>query len=379
MVTMVHVDEVGTARRWAMLAIALGSTAGANVFINGVAFLIPALHAERGLDLANAGLLSAMPSFGMVLTLIAWGALIDKFGERIALVTGLALTAVAAFAAAESPSLTLTGALLLLGGAAAAACNSASGRVVVGWFPPHQRGTVMGIRQMAQPLGVAAGALVIPRIAEGHGVATALLFPAIVCAVSSAVCLVGIIDPPRPPRSEAPEEHLANPYRGSRVLWLIHGVSVLLVVPQVVVWTFTLVWLVTDRGWSIGAASVMVTVAQLVGALGRVAAGMWSDRWGSRMRPIRAIAASASRCSISGDTWGCSWEFIPSSYPPARKTPGGCSGWKPIPSSCRTTIHTHSPRPCTPRSPASRCSCGSLAPTCPHTAGSFSARPTPIA
>lgn len=95
---MVHVDEVGTARRWAMLAIALGSTAGANVFINGVAFLIPALHAERGLDLANAGLLSAMPSFGMVLTLIAWGALIDKFGERIALVSGLALTAVAAFA-----------------------------------------------------------------------------------------------------------------------------------------------------------------------------------------------------------------------------------------------------------------------------------------
>ncbi|MGX9215519.1 MFS transporter [Mycobacteroides abscessus subsp. abscessus] len=294
MVTMVHVDEVGTARRWAMLAIALGSTAGANVFINGVAFLIPALHAERGLDLANAGLLSAMPSFGMVLTLIAWGALIDKFGERIALVSGLALTAVAAFAAAESPSLTVTGAFLLLGGAAAAACNSASGRVVVGWFPPHQRGTVMGIRQMAQPLGVATGALVIPRIAEGHGVATALLFPAIVCAVSSAVCLVGIIDPPRPPRSEAPEEHLANPYRGSRVLWLIHGVSVLLVVPQVVVWTFTLVWLVTDRGWSIGAASVMVTVAQLVGALGRVAAGMWSDRWGSRMRPIRAIAAAAS-------------------------------------------------------------------------------------
>ncbi|GKT33125.1 Uncharacterized MFS-type transporter Rv2994, partial [Aduncisulcus paluster] len=273
MVTMVHVDEVGTARRWAMLAIALGSTAGANVFINGVAFLIPALHTERGLNLANAGLLSAMPSFGMVLTLIAWGALVDRFGERIALVSGLALTALAAFAAAEAPSLVITGVFLLLGGAAAAACNSASGRVVVGWFPPHQRGTVMGIRQMAQPLGVALGALVIPRIAEGHGVATALLFPAVVCAVSSVVCLVGIIDPPRPPRSEAPQEHLANPYRGSRMLWLIHAVSVLLVVPQVVVWTFTLVWLVTDRGWSIGAASVMVTVAQL---------------------PIRTIAAAAS-------------------------------------------------------------------------------------
>lgn len=293
MVFMVEVDQVSTARRWLMLAIALGSTAGANVFINGAAFLIPTLHTQRGLDLANAGLLSAMPSFGMVLTLIAWGVFVDRYGERLALVGGLALTAVSALAAALADTLPLTGVFLLLGGMAAAACNSASGRVVVGWFPPHQRGTVMGIRQMAQPLGVAVGALVIPQLAEKHGVAAALMFPAVVCAIAGISCMVGIIDPPRPPRSEAPEEHLANPYRNSNVLWLIHAVSVLLVVPQAVVWTFTLVWLVSDRGWSVGAAGVMVTVAQLAGALGRVAAGAWSDRLGSRMRPIRMIAAAA--------------------------------------------------------------------------------------
>ena len=49
-----------------MLAIALSATLCANVFINGAAFLIPTLHTERGLDLAEAGLLSSMPSFGMV-------------------------------------------------------------------------------------------------------------------------------------------------------------------------------------------------------------------------------------------------------------------------------------------------------------------------
>lgn len=65
--------QIGTVRRWSMLAIALGATLCANVFINGVAFLIPTLHSERGLDLSRAGLISAMPSFGMVVTLIAWG------------------------------------------------------------------------------------------------------------------------------------------------------------------------------------------------------------------------------------------------------------------------------------------------------------------
>jgi MFS family permease len=290
----VSVDPISTARRWSMLAIALSATLCANVFINGAAFLIPTLHTERGLDLAQAGLLSSMPSFGMVATLIAWGYIVDRIGERIVLALGSALTAAAAFAAASVDSLVAVGAFLLLGGMAAASSNTASGRLVVGWFPPDQRGLVMGIRQTAQPLGVALGALVIPRLAESHGVSVALLFPAVVCAVSALICAVAVIDPPRPPRAEADEQDLANPYRGSTMLWRIHAVSVLLVVPQAVVWTFTLVWLMTDRGWSAASAGAMVTFAQVLGAGGRVAAGRWSDIVGSRLRPIRTIALGAA-------------------------------------------------------------------------------------
>jgi MFS family permease len=277
-----------------MLAIALTATLCANVFINGAAFLIPTLHTERGLDLAKAGLLSSMASLGMVVTLIAWGYAVDRVGERFVLTVGSVLTAAAAFAAASVDSLVATGAFLLLGGMAAASSNSASGRLVVGWFPPEKRGLVMGIRQTAQPLGVAVGALVIPRLAESHGVSVALLFPAIVCAVSAVICGVGVLDPPRPARADAPAEHLANPYRGSAVLWRIHAVSVLLVVPQAVVWTFTLVWLMTDRGWSAASAGAMVTLAQVLGAGGRIAAGRWSDLVGARLRPIRTIALGAA-------------------------------------------------------------------------------------
>src|SRR5206468_6071174 len=170
---------------------------------------------------------------------------------------GSALIAAAAFAAASATSLLAVGAFLFLGGIAAASSNSASGRLVVGWFPPERRGLVMGIRQTAQPLGVGLGALVIPRLAESHGVSIALLFPAVVCAVSAMVCAVAVIDPPRPPRHEADEADLANPYRGSSVLWRIHAVSCLLVAPQAVVWTFTLVWLMSDRGWPAASAGAV--------------------------------------------------------------------------------------------------------------------------
>jgi MFS family permease len=290
----VTVGPISTARRWSMLVIALGATLSANVFINGAAFLIPTLHNEHGLDLSRAGLVSAMPSFGMVVTLIAWGYLVDRIGERLVLAAGSALTAAAALAAASVDSLVAMGAFLFLGGMAAASSNSASGRLVVGWFTPEQRGLVMGIRQTAQPLGVALGALVIPQLAATRGVSVALLFPALVCAVAALVTAVGVLDPPRPPRAHAHPDDLTNPYRGSSTLWRIHAVSVLLVVPQVLVWTFTLVWLMTERGWSAGSAGAMVTAAQLGGAAGRIAAGRWSDLVGSRLRPVRTIALAAA-------------------------------------------------------------------------------------
>ncbi len=285
--------ELSTGRRWAIVVVSLLVTASAFVFINGVAFLIPALEEDRGTALAEAGLLASMPSFGMVATLILWGYLLDRVGERIVLTSGSALTAVAAYAAANMHSTVAFGAWLFVGGMAAASCNSAGGRLVSGWFPPEQRGLAMGVRQAAQPLGIALGALVIPELAERSKSATsALIFPAILCAAAAVLSVVAITDPPRKEWDEATAEELANPYRRSWVLRRIHAVSALLMVPQTVTVTFMLVWLIANYKYSIALAGSLVTVSQLLGAVGRVMVGRWSDRVGSRLRPVRVMAVA---------------------------------------------------------------------------------------
>jgi MFS family permease len=133
-----------------------------------------------------------------------------------------------------------------------------------------------------------------------------MALPAIITAAAAVSCLALVIDPPRPSRSDAAEQGLLdNPYRGSDVLWRIHAVSGLLVVPQYLVWTFALVWLITDRHWSAESAGVMVTAAQLLGAAGRIGAGAWSDRVGSRMRPLRqvALAGSVAMAALAATDW----------------------------------------------------------------------------
>ncbi|CAN5362388.1 MFS transporter [soil metagenome] len=280
-------------RAWAMLAVGVLAQVAGTVFVTAPAFLIPLLHLQRGVSLVEAGLLAAAPTLGLVLTLIAWGALADRIGERWVIAGGLALTALAALGAVFAVGYLWLGFFLLLGGAASASTNAASGRVVVGWFPKHRRGLAMGIRQMAQPLGVTIAALTVPGIAAGSGIAGALLVPLALTAVLAVVCAVVIVNPPRPtpaPDAAAP----ANPYRTSGFLWRIHAVSALLVLPQFLLSTFGLVWLVAELDWDPLAAGVLVGASQFIGAVGRIGVGVLSDRVGSRVRPLRWVAASAA-------------------------------------------------------------------------------------
>ncbi|UMB70936.1 MFS transporter [Mycobacterium paraterrae] len=279
--------------RWLVLAISVATTSCSFLFINCGVFLIPALHTVRGSSLTQAGLLAAMPSVGMVLTLVGWGFLVDRYGERLVLTAGLGLTAIAAFCAARQNSLVAIGVLLFLGGMAAASCNTAGARMVSGWFPHNQRGLAMGIRQTAQPLGVAIGAALMPELTEiEDGFFAALLYPGIACAVGAVVSFAFLTDPPRPAKAAAEPTELINPYRSSNILQRIHVVSALLMVAQSVTATFMLVWLIADHHWSTSSASALVGFAQLTGALGRIAVGRWSDRVDSRLRPMRAVAVA---------------------------------------------------------------------------------------
>jgi MFS family permease len=114
------------------------------------------------------------------------------------------------------------------------------------------------------------------------------------CTVAAVASAIGVIDPPRKSRELASDQELASPYRGSFTLWRIHAVAGLLMMPQTVTVTFMLVWLMDDHGWSVAAAGGMVTISQLLGAGGRIMVGRWSDRIGSRMRPVRIIAIATA-------------------------------------------------------------------------------------
>lgn len=280
---------MGESRRWLMLAIGMCAQLASCVFLYGLAYLVPVLREDEGMSLAQAGTVVACPTFGLLLTLVLWGAAADRWGERRVMAVGLALAAGAIVVALAGDGAVWLAGWLAVAGACSAAVNAASGRVVLGWFAPEQRGLAMGMRQMAQPLGMVAGALVLPPIGTHAGFRAALVFPAVLCVLGAALVAVVVRDPARP-ETPAGASRPASPY-DSPILYRIHAASALLVVPQFVVVSFASDYLVSEHGWTATTAGRLLAAVQLVAAGTRIAVGRWSDLVGSRLRPMRTLCA----------------------------------------------------------------------------------------
>ncbi|MEU8268592.1 MFS transporter [Sphaerisporangium sp. NPDC049002] len=270
--------------RWAMLSLGMAAQGAGCVFMYGLPFLVPVLREELGLGLARAGLVVGAPSAGMLFTLIAWGWVADRYGERLAMALGLGLATMFLVCAAFTTTAGPLAALLALAGASGASANAASGRVVLGWFPAERRGVAMGWRQTAQPIGVAVAGAVLPSMGS---LRAALLTMAGICLVTAVAVASMVVDPPR--GRARPGERTESPYRSPR-LWRVHAASMLLVVPQFATATFALTYLVAERHWHPASAGQLVAVAQFAGAGGRLLCGRWSDWARSRVRPMRQLA-----------------------------------------------------------------------------------------
>ncbi len=280
-------DQGQGRRRWLVLLIGMIAMTAGCTFQYGLGYLIPALRRE-GMSLELAGLLVACPTAGLLLTLVAWGAAADRWGERLVLGSGLALAGIVLLAGGAARGTAALGACLLLAGAAGASVYAASGRLILGWFAGHERGLAMGIRQGAQPLGVAVAALSLPSLAD-HGRTVPLTFLGVFCLAAASLVAIAVRDPP-PPTARAGGRR-GSPYR-EPILWRIHAASALLVVPQFTVATFALVYLVDARGWHADQAGRVLAATAVCGAAARLGAGYWSDRADSRLGPMGILAVA---------------------------------------------------------------------------------------
>jgi sugar phosphate permease len=254
----------------------------------GLPALGPALRSAYGLSLPEVGLAFTAVAVGVMLTLVPWGVLTDRIGERPVMAAGLAGAAAALAATAYAPSYELLLAGLLAAGMLGASSTGASGRAVMGWFSRNERGFVLGIRQMALPLGGALASIALPHLVDAGGLRGAFLALAGLCLTAAIAAAAFMRDAP-PPDRPLPAIPAPPPTRDPR-LWRLGAAGALLVAAQASVLGFVVLFLHDERGLSPALAAGALAAIQLIGAGARIVAGRRSDREGLRIAPIRRIA-----------------------------------------------------------------------------------------
>ena len=215
------------------------------------------------------------------MSLVPWGFLTDRVGERLVLATGLGGCGLLLVVAGRADSFWELYALLFLSGAAGASVNAATGRAVMGWFDASERGLALGIRQAAVPVGGLLGALVLPFLTVSQAYASLGAF----CLLGAVGGAVLIRDPAAAPVEIGAVEWTLR----DRRLWRLSAVSGLYVVAQMAILSFVVLYLHDERGLGKGEAAAVLGAVQVAAMILRVSVGRWSDTLRSRIAPLERI------------------------------------------------------------------------------------------
>ena len=189
--------------RWKVLSVGVAANASFAAAFSGIPATAVLIRSGYRIDTGALGLLLGMLGLGIVLSELPWGMLTDRWGDRRVLLTGLVSTAAALLAmavwvtptAARVPGLPLVEAGFLAIGLLGGSVNGSSGRAVMAWFGPAERGLAMSIRQTAVPTGAGIGALLLPPLAQHAGFVWMYGALAAMCLASAILTMLWVREP----------------------------------------------------------------------------------------------------------------------------------------------------------------------------------------
>jgi len=278
--------------RWIVLGLATLMQVGVSMPQQTPAAIGPVLGPELGLSRAELGLLTSAIWGGMLIGMLPFGVLVDRYGERSTLLAGGVL--LAGFLLLASRAASFQPLFLALVPAAIGASASAPGgtRALAAWFEPRRRGTAMGIRQTGVTAAGVLAAIALPPIALALGWQAAFVTVAALALAGVLAFVILYREPPAETRGVRRALDVRALLRSRTwVTATAYGWVFMGALGSVV--AYLAAALNQDAGLSPIHAGLLLAVLQVGGIAGRLGFGILSDRLGSRGTVMSLSAALA--------------------------------------------------------------------------------------
>lgn len=257
----------------------------------------PRLLAALGLGAGAVGVYVATVYFAAMVSSQWSAALVGRLGPVRTSQLSLAAAALGLLlVAVPQTAVAWTGAVLI--GAGYGPIGPAGSDMLARSTPPERYALVFSVKQTGVPLGGALAGLLVPLAIELAGGAASQLQMALLCGGAAALgqSLRATHDARRDASRPWPRVgQLAAPLRfvwSHPVRRQVALCSLVFSAVQVCVSGYLVSWLHRDLAWTLVAAGVALTVAQVAGVAGRVVWGLAADRWRAPRGVLLALALS---------------------------------------------------------------------------------------
>jgi len=279
-----------TRRAWYLLSLLSAGHFAVDLYSGSLGALQPRLVERYGLSLADAGMLGGVLMASASLMQPVYGYISDRIPSR--LFAGLGPAVAAVFIAALGRAHGFAGLLLMVaaGGAGVAAFHpQASARAIAG-IEKH-RGRAMAIFISAGTLGTAAGPTYFAGVTSWLGLEKMYwaAIPGMIIGALLIPALSGVYDTRKKPESHKSRQVLREVWKPLTILFTL---VFLRSIVQGVFGQFIPLYLHRERGYSLTAASVILSLYMGFGAVGGLTGGHLADRFGGRRVIIFSMIGS---------------------------------------------------------------------------------------
>lgn len=283
-----------------------------------IPIIAPAMSAEFGWSGSSIGYLTASNSLGGLAILVAGSAILKQVGGMRTLQLTLLLGA-ACMAFFLYPSVGIALAVCFIMGLSNGAANPAGSEILQRFSPPGMRNLMFSIKQAGVPLGGVIAGLFVPLVVTTMGWRTAL-----------AACAFFVLLPTLLTWRLSASLDIKPARKGRALPWpTLQSLRTLLMpltsltrkpgllrisivgglfgVSQSCWFTFTVIYLVDELGYSLSLAGIVFAVMQAGGVIGRVVLGWLSDylRSATATLSIAAVlsAATTALLGLTSPQW----------------------------------------------------------------------------
>lgn len=239
----------------------------------------------------ETGLIVSAVNIGPIFSMIIFGDLMDRYGERWVVGLGSILLGLNTFIAYSIDSYIVLLINLVFVGIWYGTAQPGGSSAIVKWFPGKQRGLAMGIRQTGIPIGGAAAAASLPFFFHHFGLDSAILLQAIVAMAGGLIFLFiyknsGIDE--QQTKQYSFKEKLVRIKNNSQ-LYPVFFIGITMVSVQLIIVTHLIGFLKDAFHMNLGLAGSLLSLALVGGMFGRVILAWISDNLfqGNRSKPLQ--------------------------------------------------------------------------------------------